>query len=175
MGSISRELKFWFEQLEEPDPKKRIQAINNLIEKKHPKIAEILIDIAETEKSEEVRINAIQALGKFGFSGVFDTLKKLLIGESEGVRKTAIRTIVDLGDISAIRYLTRYYYSSYSEGVKPDVKIAINDLLYILDKEKQKNRPEVPQIKKIQEKVIEKTPRSEKDFDYKKYIKKFFD
>ncbi|MFX1450117.1 MAG: HEAT repeat domain-containing protein [Promethearchaeota archaeon] len=172
-----RNLEFWFKQLEDPDPTKKIHAIERLIELKHPNIIDILIEIAETEKNELTRIKAIRSLGKIDADNpteIFDILKKLLIGENPKIRKAVLRTIVDLGDVSAIKYLTKYYYSDHSIGIKPDVTKALDDLSKILDE--LKNDSEVKNWKKtiIQKNSLEKSSKKENDLDYRKHIKKFF-
>ncbi|NVM03303.1 MAG: HEAT repeat domain-containing protein [Candidatus Helarchaeota archaeon] len=178
METPSKNLEFWFKQLEDSDPNKKIQAIEKLIELRHPKIVDILIEVAEAEKSETTRIIAIRALGKIEVSNhseIFDILKNLLIGENPKIRKAVLRTIVDLGDVSAIKYLTKYYYSDHSVGIKPDVSKALADLSKVLDEIKKDSKLKKLNKKIIQKKLPGKSPKKENDIDYKKHIKKFFD
>ncbi|MFX0135121.1 MAG: HEAT repeat domain-containing protein [Candidatus Hodarchaeota archaeon] len=177
MKPSSKNLDFWLKQLEDSDPNKKVQAIEKLIELKHPNVVDILIEVAETEKNEVTRIKAIRSLGNIDVSDptdIFDTLKKLLIGENPKIRKAVLRTIVDLGDISAIKYLTKYYYSDHSIGIKKDVNKALDDLSKVLDEVKMDNKLKKWNKTIIQKKLAVKSPKKENDIDYEKHIKKYF-
>ena len=178
MGSIPRDLELWYQKLHKSDPEKKIQAIDKLIRNNHPEIEDILINIAETEENEKVRIKSIRTLGKLKAphpSDISCTFKNLLIDESIKIRKSTIRAIVDLRDITMIKYLTKYYYSDKSEGVKTEVSVAINDLLKILDEKKSNSEKSNVKKKQKQKKLINKKLKSKKEIDYNSYIKKFFD
>ena len=176
METPSKNLDFWFKQLEDSDPNKRIQAIEKLIVMRHPKIVDILIEVAETDKSEKARVMAIRALGKIEMSNPSETfaiLKNLLIGENPKIRKAVLRTIVDLGDISAIKYLTKYFYSDHSIGIKIDVGKALADLSKVLDESKKDDKSKKLNKAMVQEKLSLKPSKKENDIDYKKHIKKY--
>ncbi len=178
MEPSSKNLEFWLKQLEDSDLDKKMQALEQLIELRNPEIMDILIEVAEIEKNETLRIKAIQALGKLDVSDptdIFNVLKKLLIGENPKIRKAVLRTIVDLGDISAIKYLTKYYYSDHSVGIKPDVSKALEDLSKVLDEIKKDKKVKKSNMTTIQKKLPIKSTNKENDIDYQKYIKKFFD
>lgn len=179
MGSISRELEFWFEQLERKEDSSRIiQAIDRLAELKHPEIEEILFSLIDTRKDEKIRIKAIQTLKKINLSDsfrAFNILKYLLLDENKNIRRAILQAIVDLDEVKALKYLTQYYYSSYSKGVKTEVMAAINDLSKILEEKKQKKKININQKKITQKKLIDKPPKKVDEFDYKEYIKKFFE
>jgi len=177
MGSIPRNLEFWFDHFYKQDPDQKIRTIEKLIHLKYPKTNEILIETIETEQNEEVRIYAIQNLKKvkdLDLNETYSTLKSLLIGESAEIRKSVLRTIVDLADISAIKYLTKYYYSEHSKGIKKEVNAAINDLLKIADEQNQNIKNIAENETRSQAEYAQKVRSPKNERDYKKYIKKFF-
>ncbi len=177
MGSMPNNFDILFLQTDEKDTDKKILAIDLLIQKKFPEAEKILIDLSINEKDEDVRIKAIQTLGKLKVpdpSNLFETLKKILITESAEFKKAALQAIVNLGDISAIKYLTKYYYSEHSKGIKDEVNEALEELMKPIDEKKPKTKSKKHIKKQKQKKLIEKAPKKKKDLDYESYIKKFF-
>ncbi|MHA1376868.1 MAG: HEAT repeat domain-containing protein [Candidatus Helarchaeota archaeon] len=178
MKYTQQEFEYWVNQLENEDPDEKNLALNKLFQMNYPQIQKILIKLAESKNNEKVRIEAIRLLGNLELTDkadIFKTFKQLLIKNSPAVRKATLKAIVKSSDISAIRYLTKYYYSKYSEGVKEEVNQALEAFLKNSDNKNSKVRLLESNKKLRQKGLTEESLKSKDDIDYKKNIKKYFD